>query len=279
MLIGSSVTLTSTAQATGPATESASLMATVVAAPPNSVPVLASNAGAVVAEGGLVVITSAMLEATDADGDPLTYTVTSPPTAGNLSLGTSFTQAQINGGSLSYSQNGSEVISDSFTFTVSDGNGGSIGSTTFAITVTPVNEAPSLGLASLPAATEGVLYLVLISPTDPDTGDVLTVSLVAGPLWIDPPVDNGNGTWTLSGTPGPGDAGSRLVTLRVTDSGTPPLDEQLALPLLVHSSGVAVPARGFWRTWALVVLLAGFGARRAASQGALQERSRASRLG
>ena len=82
------------------------------------------------------------------------------------------------------------------------------------------------------------------------------VILVAGPRWVDPPVDNGNGTWTLGGTPGPGDAGNRVVTLRVTDSGTPPLDEQLALPLLVHSSGVAVPTLGFWLTWALVALLA-----------------------
>ena len=35
-------------------------------------------------------------------------------------------------------------LSDSFTFTVSDGAGGSIGATAFGITVTPVNSAPSL---------------------------------------------------------------------------------------------------------------------------------------
>ncbi|MCS5637621.1 MAG: Ig-like domain-containing protein, partial [Myxococcota bacterium] len=230
----------------------------------NDAPVLAVNAGAIVAEGGLVVIGNAALQATDADGDTLTYTVTAAPTSGALNLGTTFTQAQIDASALNYSHDGSEGASDGFTFTVSDGNGGTIASTVFVLTVTPVNDAPSLGLASLADATEGVPYSVLISPTDPDVGDTLTVSLVAGPLWLDPPVNNGNGTWTLGGTPGPGDAGNRLVTLRVTDSGAPPLDEQLALPLLVHSSGVAVPTLGFWLTWALVALLAGLGARKAA---------------
>jgi hypothetical protein len=57
-----------------------------------------------------------------------------------------------------------------------------------------------------------------------------------------------------------------VVTLRVTDSGTPVLDEQLALDLLVLSSGpVAVPTLGFWFTCALMAILAALGARRAIS--------------
>jgi len=235
--------------------------------PVNDAPVLAVNAGAVVAEGAAVTIGSAQLQATDADpGTTLTFTVTSAPSSGALNLASSFTQADIDLGNLNYTQDGSEVTSDAFSFTVSDGNGGSIGSTVFAITVTPVNDAPSLGLASLPDATEGVLYSVLITPTDPDVGDVLTVTLVGGPGWIEPLVDNGNGTWTLEGVPQPGDAGNRVVTLRVTDSGTPVLDEQLALDLLVLSSGpVAVPTLGFWFTCALMAILATLGAHRATS--------------
>jgi len=235
--------------------------------PVNDNPVLAVNAGAVVAEGGSVVIGSAQLQVTDADpGTTLTFTVTSAPSSGALNLGSSFTQAQIDAGALNYTQDGSEVTSDAFSFTVSDGNGGSIGSTVFAITVTPVNDAPSLGLASLPDATEGVLYSVLITPSDPDPGDVLSVTLVGGPGWLEPPVDNGNGTWTLAGVPQPGDAGNRVVTLRVTDSGTPVLDEQLALDLLVLSSGpVAVPTLSFWLTCALMAILATLGAHRATS--------------
>ncbi len=223
---------------------------------------LSTNTGLVVAEGGLGVIGSSALAVTDADpGDVLSYTVTAGPSAGSLNLGASFTQAQIDGGSLSYSQDGSEVTSDSFSFTVSDGQGGTIGSTVFALTITPVNDAPSLGLSALPDATVGIPYSVIITPTDPDASDVLTLSLVAGPLWIQLPVDNGNGTWTLSGVPQPGDQGLRVATLRVTDSGSPPMDEQLALPLTVISGVAAVPTLGFWLTCVLVTLLAAVGAR------------------
>ena len=239
--------------------------------PTNDPPVLATNAGIAVAEAGAAGIGSAALEVTDVDapGDVLTYTVTGGPSAGVLNLGSSFTQAQIDANGLNYSQDGSEVLSDSFTFTVSDGNGGSIGSTVFAITITPTNDAPSLGLTALPDATVGVPYSAIITPTDPDLADVLTVTLVAGPLWIQPPVANGDGSWTLSGLPQPGDQGLRVATLRVTDSGSPVKEEQLELPLTVFGIGLAVPTLGFWLTWLLVGLLGAMGARYASgSRGA-----------
>ncbi|HIK85694.1 MAG TPA: choice-of-anchor B family protein, partial [Myxococcales bacterium] len=262
VVIGSTVSLSSAALSTGGASGSVSLVTTVAAAGANNAPVLSLNTGLVVAEGGLGVIGSSALAVTDADpSDVLTYTVTVGPSAGSLSLGASFTQAQIDGGSLSYTQNGSEVTSDSFSFTVSDGQGGTIGSTAFALTITPVNDAPSLGLSALPDATVGILYSAIITPTDPDPSDVLTLSLIAGPLWIQPPVDNGNGTWTLGGVPQLGDQGLQAVTLRVTDSGSPPMDEQLALPLTVISGGAAVPSLGFWLTCVLVTLLAAVGTR------------------
>ncbi len=311
------------------------------------------------AEGAGATILNSALEVTDPDpGDVLTYTVTAGPSAGSLNLGASFTQAQIDAGSLSYTQNGSEVTSDSFSFTVSDGQGGSIGSTVFALTITPVNDAPiavadifsgdedssltmaasgvlandadiegdlltavlvsntavgtvalaadgsftwsgaplhwfgtteftytaddgaaqsgitsvtlnianvndapSLGLTALPDAIVGVPYSAMITPTDPDPGDVLALSLIAGPLWIQSPVDNGNGTWTLSGLPLAGDQGLRVVTLRVTDSGSPSMDEELELPLTVILSVAAVPTLSFWLICVLVTLLAVLGAR------------------
>ena len=230
--------------------------------PVNDAPALSLNTGISVAEGGLGLIGSSALAVTDADpSDVLTYTVTGGPSAGSLSLGTSFTQAQIDAGSLSYTQDGSEVTSDSFSFTVSDGQGGTIGSTFFALTITPVNDAPSLGLSALPDATVGILYSAIITPTDPDPSDVLALSLIAGPLWIQPPADNGNGTWTLSGVPQSGDQGLQMATLRITDSGSPPLDEQLALPLTVILGVAAVPTLGFGLAGVLVMLLALLGVR------------------
>jgi hypothetical protein len=93
-----------------------------------------------------VVIGNALLQVSDPDlpGDTLTYTVTSAPATETLNLGASFTQAQIDANGLSYLHDGSEVTSDGFTFSVSDGNGGSIGSTVFALTLTPVHPAPGV---------------------------------------------------------------------------------------------------------------------------------------
>ncbi len=126
-------------------------------------------------------------------------------------------------------------------------------------------------MTALPDATVGVLYSAVITPTDSDLADVLTVSLIAGPLWIQPPVDNGDGTWTLSGLPQPGDQGLRVATLRVTDSGSPVKEEQLGLPLTVLSVGVAVPTLGFWLTCVLVTLLGALGARYASRRGVVPD--------
>jgi hypothetical protein len=84
-------------------------------------PELVVNAGLTVTSGGTETITSEQLQVTDAD-DPTTglnYTVTAAPTQGDLSLGTAFTQDDIDNGRLTYTHTGSE--SDSFQFTVSDG--------------------------------------------------------------------------------------------------------------------------------------------------------------
>jgi Ca2+-binding RTX toxin-like protein len=46
---------------------------------------------------------------------------------------------------ISYSHNDSETTSDSFAFTVSDGDGGTLGETTFDITVNPIDDTPPQG--------------------------------------------------------------------------------------------------------------------------------------
>ena len=96
-------------------------------------------------------ITGAMLEVADLD-DPaaaLEYTLGSVPANGELRLsgtplpvGGHFTQADIDTALVSYLHDGSETTGDAFTFTVSDGAGGSIGATTFTIAVAGVNDGP-----------------------------------------------------------------------------------------------------------------------------------------
>ncbi|WKN40461.1 cadherin-like domain-containing protein [Tunicatimonas pelagia] len=116
-----------------------------VNAPDNLLPTLATNAGLSLAQQGTTAtITTAELEATDEESGPeaITFTLTLAPANGTLQLsGTdlaangTFTQQDINGGSLSYTHNGSSEASDSIRFTVADALGGTIAETTFGISV------------------------------------------------------------------------------------------------------------------------------------------------
>lgn len=90
----------------------------------------------------------------DLDNTPtqLVYTVTTAPLNGQLELSTapglaitSFTQADVDAGRLVFVHNGTAATSDSFTFTVSDGAGGTIGTTTFAFAVQPFFPPPGGG--------------------------------------------------------------------------------------------------------------------------------------
>jgi VCBS repeat-containing protein len=167
----------------------------------NDSPVLAVNNGLSVDEAdAAVVIDEGSLLVTDAEQGPgsLTYTVVSGPTNGSLSLSTGFTQADVNAGSLTYSHDGGESLSDGFTFTVSDGAGGTISTTPFVITITPVDDAPGLTVndslsvirGGSETITRGQLYA-----DDVDTDPVnVRFTVTAPPL---------RGTLVLSGSPGP----------------------------------------------------------------------------
>jgi len=230
------------------------LTANVQPPPPNSSPQLAVNAGLNLSPGGSAVISTALLRATDADpGDTLTYTVTTAPANGALSPATTFTQAQIDAGGVSYQHDGGASLSDAFDFTVSDGRGGSIPATRFEITITPVNQAPALGLSALPSATQDSPYVLTVSPTDPDAGDVLELFLDAGPSWLGSPVSQGSNTWTLSGTPGAADVGVTSVQLRVRDSGLPVLEDQATLDLTVLPAPPAVPTMSVLARFVLIL--------------------------
>jgi len=132
----------------------------------NEQPTLDTNGVLTVDEGSSgTQITSGYLESSDPDGDTRTYTITSAVSNGTLfidgsaggtdddtldgesAIGTgSVTQADIDAGRLLYSHDGTETTSDSFRFDMGDGNGGSVTDTTFSITVSSVNDAPTVTL-------------------------------------------------------------------------------------------------------------------------------------
>ncbi|MFP6630912.1 MAG: Ig-like domain-containing protein, partial [Myxococcota bacterium] len=226
--IGSIVEITSVATASGGASATHTLTSTVAAPPANNDPVLATNAGLTLLEAASAAITSSELEVTDADaGQTLTYSVTAAPTSGSLNLGASFTQAQIDASALAYSHGGGEAASDSFTFTVSDGNGGSVASTVFAITITPVNDPPvavadalSLDEGGTATALTGGATSVLTNDTDAEN-NALTAALVSGPssgsLVLNP---DGTFSYTHDGSETVSDSFSYLANDGSDDSNT-----------------------------------------------------------
>ncbi len=81
----------------------------------------------------------------------------------------------------------------------------------------PENSAPSFSSSPVASATQGSAYSYAIQATDPDAGDTLAISAPTLPAWLTL-TDNGDGTASLSGTPGEGDVGSHDVVLRVSDA-------------------------------------------------------------
>ena len=175
----------------------------------NALPVLAANTGLAVSEGGANTIATANLEVTDADNilSELAYSVTSGPANGTLSLGATFTQADIDANLVRYQHDGSETTSDTFDFTVSDGAGGGIGATTFNITVIPVNDAPALATNNELSVANGATgtitnSLLVVTDTDNIPGD-LAYSVTSGPA---------NGTLSLGAAFTQADIDNRLLS-------------------------------------------------------------------
>ncbi|MBR9971305.1 cadherin-like domain-containing protein [Magnetospirillum sulfuroxidans] len=179
----------------------------------NDAPVLAANTGLTVAEGSTntVIENNPNLRVDDVEQSAAnrTFTVETAPANGTLykngvalSAHDTFTQADIDSSLITYSHNGGETISDSFTFTVSDGAGGSIPATTFAITVTPVNDAPSVATNTGLTVSKGTATAITTTqlnegdPDDAGTGLTYTVTTAAthGSVWID-----ADGSGTING--------------------------------------------------------------------------------
>ena len=167
----------------------------------NAQPVLEINAGLTVANDAVGAITSSLLLVTDADNSPaeIVYTVTTVPMYGDLFLGVSqvtvngtFTQADIDGVLVSYDHDGGATTVDSFQFTVSDGAGGSIGATTFEITVTggepPPPPPPGSGmhigdLDETLTTSEGSTWSTTVVITVHDSGEGALAGAVVSVGW------------------------------------------------------------------------------------------------
>ncbi|MBK9947788.1 MAG: DUF4347 domain-containing protein [Nitrospira sp.] len=186
-----SFTVTLTDDAGNTATQVISVTVTAV----NDAPVVAVNLGSTVAEGGTDTLDASELAVTDVDNGAaqLAYTIGSGPAYGRLELttapgvsATTFTQADIAANRLIYVHDGSETTSDNFTFTVNDGAGGSFGVTTMSLTITPVNDTPTMtsnGGGSTAAITvaENVSAVTIVTGADVDLPvQAITYSISGG---------------------------------------------------------------------------------------------------
>ena len=176
-------------------------------------PVAADDGYSVLEDQPLAVLAPGVLANDgDPDGDPLTAALRTPPAHGTASLSAD--------GSFTYVPAANYFGTDSFTYAVADGTGGSaVG--TVAIDVTPVNDAPVAADDGFVVGMDQVLIIpnpgVLANDADPD-GDLLTVAVVAGPANGQVLFSPGTGGGFLY-QPAPGFVGTDTFTYVATDPG------------------------------------------------------------
>ena len=131
---------------------------------PNTPPVALDDAA--VAAPGVATPIDVLANDSDADGDPLTITAVTPPIGGTVT---------ITGSVLSYVANAAFAGVDRFSYTISDGRGGSA-TASVAVTVPGAPNQPPVAVDDVGATTVGtaVVLDVLDNDSDPD-GDALVI--------------------------------------------------------------------------------------------------------
>ncbi|MEE8577477.1 MAG: Ig-like domain-containing protein, partial [candidate division Zixibacteria bacterium] len=149
---------------------------------------------------------------TDVDNDQLNITTVTQGTNGSVSINTDNT--------LSYSPKANFCGNDSFTYTVSDGKGGT-DTATVNVKVKAVNDAPSFTSTPITTATVDALYTYDVDATDPDAGDTLAYSLTIKPKGMT--IDTATGL--IQWTPTSEQAGANDVVVKVADNRSVPASE------------------------------------------------------
>lgn len=181
----------------GVATQSYSLTVT---EQPNNLPVITSNAVINATEGTAY---SYDVDATDADGDMLAYSLTMAPSGMIIDTAS---------GLIQWTPIAAQVGDNLVTVQVEDGNGG-VAIDSFNITVAALpNVIPVFTSTPLLSAVESTLYTYAATATDAD-GDVLAYSLSLAPSGM--LIDAASGV--VSWTPNASQVGSHSVTIVVND--------------------------------------------------------------
>jgi len=186
---------------------------------PNRPPVLDAIGDRTINETETVMID---LDATDPDGDSLTYS------CNRTDLFTDFDPSTGAGNwTTGYSDSGTYWVN----FGVSDGNGGT-DNETIRITVLDSNRAPVLDAIGDQTINETETVMIDLDATDPD-GDSLTYSCNRTDLFTDFDPSTGAGNWTT----GYNDAGTYWVNFGVSD-GNGGIDNETIRITVLDSSGL-----------------------------------------
>jgi hypothetical protein len=145
----------------------------------------------------------------DPDADPISVSDVTQPTHGTASI-------QLDG-TIRYTPTAGYSGPDAFTYSISDGRGGTA-TATVAMTVDaapPANRAPTIAAIGNAIVPELVPFGVATIGSDPD-GDALTYSVTSGPTGLSVNASTGAVSWTPTEAQGPG---VYPVTIRATDAG------------------------------------------------------------
>jgi autotransporter-associated beta strand protein len=173
---------------------------------PNRAPVILQGASTSVtmSEDGAPTAFALLLEATDADSDSLSWSVSAP-----AQHGTAVVDA---GGAVTYVPQPNFNGGDNFVVQVSDGEDSA--SISVNVTVEAVNDLPVIGGTPNVSVDQDVGYSFTPMASDVDSADVLTFSITNKPAWA----SFNTATGRLSGTPAQADAGTHgAIVISVSD--------------------------------------------------------------
>ena len=174
---------------------------------------------------------------TDPQSDPVTITAPTLPawltltdnTDGTATLSGTPASGDVGDHPVSLeASDGTNAAPQDFTITVAEATGGE-------------NNAPTFTSTAVTSATEGEAYTYDITASD-DDGDALTITAPTLPAWLTF-TDNGDGTATLSGTPGADHVGDHEASLEVSD-GTDVAVQEFVVTVEEASSAPPPPPPG-----------------------------------
>jgi VCBS repeat-containing protein len=171
---------------------------------PVSDPPVANADSATAREDAAIVTIDVLANDTDPDGRKLTVVGATQGANGSVTINTD--------GTLGYAPNKNFSGTDTFNYTVSDGQGGTA-TATVSVVVEPVNDAPVITSRPVETARVWTPYTYDVKAKDADPRDQLTYSLTKSPEGMTINSDTGRIEWR----PTSAQAGSYDVVVRVAD--------------------------------------------------------------